>query len=356
MSSQKLSASAVSGFMLTVLDNPDAATARGTLGAAALSHGHNIADIANLHATLDAKLSANWVAAGGSADAITANYAPAITSLVDGQLCFFRATAPNATAIPTFSPNGLPACTITRLGGSPLIAGDIPAQSAEVILRHSIADTRWELLNPAPTIWSTGDIKATIKNTADSGWLMLDDTTIGSAASGATHAGSQYQALYLLLWSNMADAYAPVTGGRGASASADWNANKPIALLKVLGRSFGAAGAGAGLTSRSLGQTLAEEAHLLTSSEMPSHYHNVYLNDPGHTHTYTATSTANAGSGVGTVSYPGGTGNTGSATTGMTVRDQAGGGGNANRTATAGSNAAHNNMQPTVFTNWMIKL
>jgi len=33
----------------------------------------------------DGKL--NWVAAGGTADAITATYSPAITALVDGQVC-----------------------------------------------------------------------------------------------------------------------------------------------------------------------------------------------------------------------------------------------------------------------------
>lgn len=65
---QKLNASAVSGFMMTVLDDADQATALGTLGAAALSHSHNIADIANLQTTIDAKLS---TAAYTAADVLT---------------------------------------------------------------------------------------------------------------------------------------------------------------------------------------------------------------------------------------------------------------------------------------------
>ena len=45
----------------------------------------------------------NWVAGGGTADAITATYAPAITTLIDGQICCVRATAANATTTPTFA-------------------------------------------------------------------------------------------------------------------------------------------------------------------------------------------------------------------------------------------------------------
>src|SRR5258708_1672736 len=43
----------------------------------------------------------NWAVAGGTADALTGSYSPAITSLSDGQLCFVRATAANATTTPT---------------------------------------------------------------------------------------------------------------------------------------------------------------------------------------------------------------------------------------------------------------
>ena len=91
----------------------------------------------------------SWVVAGGTADAITATYSPAITTLEDGQLCFFRATAANATTTPSFSPNELTARTITMKGGAAVYAGAIPGALAEVILRYNLANTRWELLNPA---------------------------------------------------------------------------------------------------------------------------------------------------------------------------------------------------------------
>lgn len=94
----------------------------------------------------DGKL--NWVDGGGTADAITATYSPAITALVDGQLCCVRATAANATTTPTFAPNGLTARTIVKKGGAALVAGDIVADGHELILRYDLTNTRWELLNP----------------------------------------------------------------------------------------------------------------------------------------------------------------------------------------------------------------
>ena len=89
-----------------------------------------------------------WAVAGGTADAITTTNVPALSSLADGQLVFFRASAANATATPTFAPDGITAYTITRKGGVALIKGDIPGALAECILRYNLANTRWELLNP----------------------------------------------------------------------------------------------------------------------------------------------------------------------------------------------------------------
>ncbi len=91
----------------------------------------------------------NWAAAAGSADAITVTYAPGLTVLNDGQVCFFRASAANATTTPSFAPNGLVAHTITKGGGAALVPGDIAGALAECVLRYNLANTRWELLNPA---------------------------------------------------------------------------------------------------------------------------------------------------------------------------------------------------------------
>lgn len=90
-----------------------------------------------------------WIAGGGTADAITAAYSPAVTALTDGMILSFRATAANATTTPTFSPNGLTARTIVKNGGAALSVSDIGGALGEYFLRYNLANTRWELLNPA---------------------------------------------------------------------------------------------------------------------------------------------------------------------------------------------------------------
>lgn len=91
----------------------------------------------------------SFAVAGGTADAITATYAPAILVLVDGMLLSVRASAANATTTPTFAPNGLTAHTITKSGNQALTVGDIPRAGYEIQLRYVATGTHWEMLNPA---------------------------------------------------------------------------------------------------------------------------------------------------------------------------------------------------------------
>lgn len=293
-----------------------------------------------------------WTIAGGSADAITATYTPAHTVLSDGLLLCFRATAANATTTPTFKPDGLGAQTITRSGGGALYAGDIPGALAEVVVRYNLANTRFELLNPAnpPALFSTGDIKPTLKNAADVGWLLFDDTTFGSASSGAGHADAGTQALFTLFFNNLTDSTAPLlTSSGGAttraaqgSAAAAWAANCRMTLNKMLGRAIGAAGAGSGLTSRALGSIVGTETQTLVTSNLPPY-------TPAGT---VATSTLN---------------HTGDTTTGTGVNT---GGSNVvplnaviptitstfTGTPQGGTSAAFSIIQPTAFLNFMVKL
>ena len=89
----------------------------------------------------------------------------------------------------------------------------------------------------ATTVLATGDIKVKYSTGTLSGFVRANGRTIGSATSGATErANSDTQALFEYLWG--ADANLTVSGGRGASANADWTANKTIALPDWRGRSI----------------------------------------------------------------------------------------------------------------------
>lgn len=111
-------------------------------------------------------------------------------------------------------------------------------------------------------VWDTGDLKITMRSTAGVGWIKVDDGTIGSSASAATtRANDDTLNLYTLLYNSCSDALCPVSGGRGVSAAADFAANKTLRLTKMLGRALVIAGAGSGLTARTLGDVTGAETH-----------------------------------------------------------------------------------------------
>lgn len=84
----------------------------------------------------------------------------------------------------------------------------------------------------------TGDIKHSLRPGAPSGWLPMNDKTIGSLSSGATgRANIDTFFLFKNLWDGISNVYAPVSGGaRGASAVIDFAANRTITLTRALGR------------------------------------------------------------------------------------------------------------------------
>ena len=230
--------------------------------------------------------------------------------------------------------------------------------------------TNWQLLADFSTAsgFTTGDMKDTWKTTADTGWIMMNDGSIGSATSGATtRANADTLNLYTLFWNNISNTYAPVAGGRGASAAADFAANKALTLPAMKGRAKAVSGTGSGLTARALGQTIGEEAHALTSNENGTHNHTVNITDGGHTHGLwsnvnglNASFIGNLGS-AGIYTIAGGLNAAGTqyyytapgdghaymetVTTGITAT-----------TVNSGSGTAHNTMQPTTFMNVMVKL
>lgn len=131
--------------------------------------------------------------------------------------------------------------------------------------------------------FTTGDVKLTLKTTADAGWVVMNDGSIGSAGSSATtRANADTQALFTLIYNNTVDTDAPVSGGRSGNATTDFNNNKRLTLPKALGRALACYGTGSGLNAKRLGEILGVEdtvigSHTHTASQV-SHSHTVVFN------------------------------------------------------------------------------
>jgi len=125
----------------------------------------------------------------------------------------------------------------------------------------------------------TGDVRMSLNAFSPFGWVAANDGTIGSAASTATtRANVDTWPLYNLIYTAVSDTYAPVSGGRGVSAYADFIADKAMALTKTMGRVLGGVGAGASLTARALGETLGVEEFVMAIDQMPAHTHTTSIN------------------------------------------------------------------------------
>lgn len=220
------------------------------------------------------------------------------------------------------------------------------------------------------TILATGDIKVAYGTSVLSGWVRANGRTIGSATSGASErANLDCQALFLYLWG--ADANLVVSGGRGASAAADWAANKTIALPDLRGRviagmdSMGASasgrlGSGAGsfgANNNTLGAGGGAETHTLTLSQIPTGITvagtvTVYMN--GNSGYYLPYSTLNnwstaPGTSSGSLFYP----NTGAVNTLASSNTFSG---SNSMTSNNTSGAAHDTMPPAMLATYYVKL
>ena len=212
------------------------------------------------------------------------------------------------------------------------------------------------------TIFQTGAFMQFYGTGSLAGWVRCNGRTIGSASSGASErSNADTQALFQYLWG--ADPNLAVSGGRGASASTDFVANKTITLPDCRGRviagldDMGAVASGRltstyfgaqfGGSATTLGGVGGKESHLQTVSEMAGHTHANTLTDPGHSHAYTLftpTYTTPNGTGAavaGSIS----SGNTAGSTTGITINNASAGGGNPFTT-----------VQPTILATTYVKL
>lgn len=232
----------------------------------------------------------------------------------------------------------------------------------------------------APGQVQTGTPVQSLYTTAIAGHVTANGLTIGNASSNATNrANADTLFLYIKIWGGCPNTQCPIftsvgtTSTRGASAIADYAANKALAVQNMNGLGLMGADSQNGTTSSFLsgvptstgtatvpGSIIGENFHVLITAELAAHIHQVFFRDPGHTHA-TPLSTATVGNGgtafSGFAQTGAGSGqNVSFSGTGATIADQASAGGNLNQTVSTGSNQGHNTVMRTAVVYWNLKL
>lgn len=235
----------------------------------------------------------------------------------------------DAVARADYLSQGETALKAGNYGGSAFARALTAGVTSEQVLSYINVPLRYE--------WREGDFKFTGRP-VDDGWLYADSETIGDASSGADFADTRYLSLFYELWTDYLDAELPILtslGGastRGASAAADWALHKRMTLPYLNGRAAIARDNQGGTSANVItdaqadltGGTFGEETHTLTVAELAAHTHTL---DSG---------TAGGGAAVNTKIDP-------TATTTAT-------------TNSTGSDDPHNNVQPSFFAYWQIKI
>ena len=259
---------------------------------------------------------------------ITANLSPAPSAYEAGQVVRLKA-ANSPTGPATLNLNNLGAKAV-QFNNAALVNGEI----GQNLYHEAVYDgTQFQLLNPATGWIPAGSVIATAAASAPNGWLLCAGQAVSRTA-------------YAVLFAAIGTSYG-VGDGTTTFNLPDLRGRAVAGLDNMNGTDAGRLD-----WANTIGTTGGAQTHTLTTAEMPSHTH---TQDP-HTHTQNAHSHtfnvhsdetrlpgfvaagANAGWGAATTSSVAAT--------------------NQNTTATnqnTGGGGAHNNMQPTILLNYIIK-
>jgi microcystin-dependent protein len=208
------------------------------------------------------------------------------------------------------------------------------------------------------SIVPTGIVVPWVSSTAPSGWIFLYGGTIGSATSGATgRANADTANLYALLWGSFLNSEIPIQDSagtpttRGASAAADFSANKRLPIPDLRGRSvFGFDSTGSrvnvarsGINSAVFGATGGADTIVLVGDNIPGHTHTVTVTYPSQPNVATIENANIALDGSDTILTYGDPNTVTPSSAGFT-------------TSSTGSATAVNKMPPTIILPWIIKL
>lgn len=158
---------------------------------------------------------ATFIDGGGTVDAITATYVPAVTVLANGMRLRVRATGANTSTTPTFAPNGLTAKTIVKLNNVALIAADISGDGHELDLCYASDIDKWVLLNPRMSVANSNSLIATAGSQLEV-WTQRNAQTGTSYALATTDRGRH------VTFSNGSAVAVSIAQANGAGFNQSW--------------------------------------------------------------------------------------------------------------------------------------
>jgi microcystin-dependent protein len=275
-----------------------------------------------------------------SANTITVAFTPAITSLTDGLKVRVKVANTNTGSM-VMNTNGLGNVAVVNPDGSTPGAGAFAANGIYDLI-YDANGTRWQSLSISASTASpipTGSVMDYAGASAPTGWLLC----FGQAISRTT-----YSALFALLSTTYG-----VGDGSTTFNLPDYRGRVGAGVDNMGGSAAGNITTTSGITGTTLGSAGGEQTHALVTGELASHTHTATVTDSGHTHIVSNYKEI-AGSSGGTSDKYNSDGNaeggavadptTQSATTGITVAN-----------SNTGSGTAHNNLQPTIMINKIIK-